>query len=299
MTNPSASTLMNELSEKKHWDTVHQSQVEQADAFPLVPTPKTSSRKLKDRVKKLFGKRVFDYMLCSYHRYLFWNVLLKKYLPDARGAKLLEVGSAPGTISLQFHNETGCVPYGVEYSEPGVEANRQLFALNGLDPANVIHADFLADQLHTQYKESFDIVFSGGFIEHFADAREVVNRHVNLLHKGGHLIITIPNLRGVNYLLLRLFHKELLDIHNLNIMRKREFEKLFDTEQLTPLYCNYYGTFSFDVLAAKDGSLWRFPLAVLKKSELLLNLLFRLVLRGRGLDSRVNSPYLIFIGVKK
>jgi SAM-dependent methyltransferase len=299
MTNPSASAVMNELSEKKHWDAVHQPHPEQADALPLAPAPKTSSRKLKDRVKKLLGKHVLDYMLCSYHRYLFWNVLLKKYLPDARGAKFLEVGSAPGTISLQFHNETGCVPYGVEYSEPGVAANRQLFVRNGLDPANVIHADFLADQLHTQYKESFDIVFSGGFIEHFTDAREVVNRHVNLLRKGGHLIITIPNLRGVNYLLLRLFYKELLDIHNLDIMCKRDFEKLFDTEQLTPLYCNYYGTFSFDGLAAKDGSLWRFPLAALKKSELLLNLLFRLVLRGRGLDSRVNSPYLIFIGVKK
>ena len=216
-----------------------------------------------------------------------------------KGARMLEVGSAPGTSLVTFNHKLGCMPFGIDYSEHGVETNRQVFIANNLNPDNVIHADFFSDEFHNRYKESFDMVYSGGFIEHFDNARDVVDKHIGLLAKGGHLVILIPNLRGINHLILKLFYKELLDIHNLSIMRKTEFAKLFDHESLTPLFCDYYGTLTLDVTAARKNSPVRFILNGMKKLELITNLILHIALRGHDLNTRFTSPYLIFVGVKK
>ena len=102
-------------------------------------------------------------------------------------------------------------------------------------------ADFLSDEFQIKYKNYFDIVASFGLIEHFDDSKEVVNKHINLLKRGGYLLITIPNKRGFfNFILSYIFNKEGIKIHNLKIMEKKEFEKLFDESKLTKQYCNYW-----------------------------------------------------------
>jgi 2-polyprenyl-3-methyl-5-hydroxy-6-metoxy-1,4-benzoquinol methylase len=291
---------MSRLSEKQYWDAVYMSPETQSGTLTgRVRKQETLKNRGKAWVKNLLGKKMLGHMFVRHHDRVFWDVILKNYLPDLNGAKMLEVGSAPGTSLVNFHQRLGCVPYGVDYSEHGIETNRQVFIANGLNPGNAIHADFFSDEFHAKHKESFDLVFSGGFIEHFANARDVVDKHASLLAKGGHLVITIPNLRGINYLVLRLFYKELLDIHNLDIMRKAEFAKLFDSEKLTPLFCDYYGTLTLDVTAARKDSPIRFLLTALKKLELITNLILHFALRGNDLNSRFTSPYLIFVGVKK
>ncbi len=291
---------MSRLSEKQYWDAVYQSPERQSGTLTgSARKQKSLKSRSKTRIKNLLGKKLLGHMFYKYHSRIFWDVILKNHLPDMKGAKMLEVGSAPGTGLVTFNQRLGCVPYGVDYSEQGVETSRQVFIANNLNPDNVVQADFFSDEFHTKHKESFDMVFSGGFIEHFADARDAVDRHVNLLAKGGHLVITIPNLRGINYLVLKLFYKELLDIHNLDIMRKAEFAKLFDNEKLTPLFCDYYGTLTLDVTAARKNSPIRFILSAIKKLELITNLILHIVLRGHDLNSRFTSPYLIFVGVKK
>src|SRR5262249_24507945 len=144
-------------------------------------------------LKRRLGQRRLNWLLQRHHDALYWNHLLKKHLPDVRGARFLEVGSAPGTTLVKHNQMLGCVPFGVEYSEPGVEANRQVFRAHGLDPNNVILSDFFAEDFQAQYRESFDVVYSAGFIEHFTDVGHVVNNHINLLKRGGYLIVGIPN----------------------------------------------------------------------------------------------------------
>jgi SAM-dependent methyltransferase len=158
--------------------------------------------------------------------------------------------------------------------------------------------DFFSDECLRLYRESFDVVVSRGFIEHFEDPARVVDRHLELLKPGGLLIITIPNLRGVNHALTHLFHRELLPMHNLKIMSKVAFLELFDTTRVRPLICAHVGTFSFYLFNVKPGS----PLAPLLRACLklqpMLNVLFRLCLGDRGAENRFTSPQLIFIGTK-
>jgi SAM-dependent methyltransferase len=278
---------MNELSDKKYWDSVHDHQ-----ALDSKISPKREILKLS--AKKILGEKCLRY----YSDYLLWDVILPKYLPHDKGLKVIEIGSAPGETLVRLKDSFGFIPYGVEYSESGVELNRKTFLAHNIDPFNVIHADFFSSKFQEDYKSCFNIVLSVGFIEHFDNVKDVIDKHINLLANGGTLIVIIPNLRGINYLLGYLFHKEIMPIHNLTIMRKKEFSELFDSQLLDTSLCGYYGTFDFGLFNTKEGSPLRFLLSFCKMCQAVLNSLFPLLFKNKGAESSFFSPYLIYIGTK-
>jgi SAM-dependent methyltransferase len=300
--NPNVASAVGELTQRHYWDSTHTSEKrfweKKNKTNSTVRGSHSLNNRLKTSLKKLLGKRLLEYM-SSYEDYLLWNVIYTKYLPQRAGAKVLEVGSAPGDFLVRLSETFNFVPYGIEYTDIGVDLNRKVFAENNIDPDNVIHGDFLSDDFHDSYEGQFDMVISRGFIEHFTDAKGIVEKHLNLLAKGGVLVISIPNLHGINYLLARIFHKELIPMHNLTIMQKQEFKELFDKSQVTDLFCNYYGTFNFGLFNAPEDSLLQSVLGLCMKMQIPLNLAFRLLLKNRGAESALFSPSLIFIGVKR
>lgn len=289
------------LTEKQFWDSTHINEREDWDSIFKAKQsehdPAFSKSRIKGAIKAILGKRVLEYVR-SYEDYLLCEVIYKKHMPGTSGLKVLEVGSAPGDHLVRLSQRYGFIPYGIEYSESGYELNREVFASNSIDPNNVIYADFFSDEVHEQYRGAFDIVISRGFIEHFTDVRSVVEKHINLLAEGGLLIISIPNLNGVNYALGRFFHKELIPLHNLSIMRKQEFMELFDKQGLSTLFCNYYGTFNFGLFNTKKGTFQSLALSVCMKLQLFLNIALRLLLKEKGAESQSFSPCLMFIGRK-
>lgn len=292
---------MAKLSEQEHWDSVHQragdalARAGQVETAEPVGAPRGG---LKDAIKKLLGRDLLERMT-NYDDYLLHEVIFKTYLPGVKGARLLEVGSAPGLNLVYLKQTYDFDVYGVDYSEVGVELNRETFAANGINPDNCIHADFFSKTFQEQYRESFDVVYSYGFIEHFTDTEDVIAGHVNLLRPGGRLIVSVPNLRGFNRLLMSVFNKENLDIHNLDLMLKPRFRRAFARPDLAPLHCDYYGTFSIYLAFAGEGSPLRLPLSALYKVQPLLNLCFRSLLGRRGAESALFSPHLIFVGTKQ
>jgi len=211
----------------------------------------------------------------------------------------LEVGSAPGEHLLQLSRTFGYDPYGVEFSRQGVEVNRRLFAQHGLNPGNVIHADFLSPAFQDRYKDSFDIVVSRGLIEHFVDLEQVIAAHLHVLRVGGHLVVSVPNLRGINHALAYFFNKSTLPLHNLSIMRRATFCSLFSRDELSSVVCRYYGTFSFGIFNTAAGSPKRHIRRVCAMSQNIINLLLRTAFGTRAPDHPYLSPYLIFMGIKK
>jgi SAM-dependent methyltransferase len=294
--------LSDKLTQPGYWDAVHQAEGEEwkrsrPGAAPLPIAPAASSG-WKARLKRALGPRRLA-ALRDYDQYLLWDVILPQYLSGRAGARAVEIGSAPGDFLVRLQQRFGVVPFGIEYSPVGVELNRRVFAESGIDPGNVIAADFFAPELHERYRESFDVVLSRGFIEHFSELTDVIDKHLNLLRPGGLLLVSIPNLRGFNYLLSWLFHREVLAMHNLAIMTKPSFRSLFPISSTQPLLCDYYGTFSFNLYNARPGSLMQLPLALCMKCQPILNALFRTLLRGRGAETPWFSPSLIFVGVKR
>jgi hypothetical protein len=82
-------------------------------------------------------------------------------------------------------------------------------------------------------------------------------------------------------------------------MKKSEFSKLFSDQPLECKFCDYYGTFNLGLFNTKPTSLKRYILKFCRIIQTGLNGLFWLILRRRGLENPLTSPYLMFIGVKK
>lgn len=285
---------MSKLTNNKYWDTIYESQ-----NTSVKEVSKTDHRnKLEKKLEKIIGKRFASYFH-NYSDYYFWDVILVKHLKYDKNIKALEVGSAPGTFMIRLHKTFGFIPYGVEYTKTGVELNRRLFASEQINPENVIEADFLSEDFHSKYRESFDVVLSNGFIEHFDNPNDIVAKHLSLLKKDGLLLISIPNIRGLNYLCTWFFNKPVIPIHNIEIMDLNKFNNLFDRDSVCPIFDNYYGTFNFRLFTAPLKSFKRFILVLLHTFQLGLNFVFRFLFGKRGFKNKYLSPYLLFIGIKK
>jgi len=170
------------LSKKEFWENVFRFQNKQGSCALKVNV------KVKKILKQILGKSLIEYTR-DYHDYVLWEILYKKHLTKSKGGKVLEIGSAPGDYLVRLSEVFGFVPYGVEYSKNGVEINKKIFAAHGLDPCNVIYADFFSKEFKDQYRSYFDIVVSRGFIEHFTDLNDVIQKHLDLLKEGGYLLV--------------------------------------------------------------------------------------------------------------
>ena len=290
---------MRELTDRQYWDSVYEAEagvpLHPPEAAPGAPP---AGRRVKRLIKKLLGGTILD-AAQSYAEYRLWDVIYRTHMPALAGADVLEIGSAPGTHLVQLRDAFGIVPYGIDRSDRGVEIHRKVFAAHQIDLRNVIHADVLSDEVRQRYGGYFDVVLSRGFVEHFTDPSAVIARHLELLKPGGHLLVSIPNLRGVNYVLARFFNRPVLAMHNIGIMRRHAFSALFDPARLSPRFCGYYGTFDFGLFNTQPGAPQRHVLALCRKLQLGLNVAFRSLLGERGAESRFSSPYLLYVGVKK
>lgn len=282
---------MSRLTDKNYWEELYQ-----ASPSSVRASPDSAGKRW---LKKLIGPRLMD-LISAYDDHLLWQGVFPRYLPsDTKGLSAVEIGSAPGEFMVRFAEAFGTRPFGVEYTRHGTELNRQTFVAAGLDPQNVIEADFFSDEFLEANRERFDIVISRGFIEHFDDVEAVVERHVALLRPEGTLFVLIPNLRGTYGWWTRLFNPGQLPLHNLDIMRVSRFRELFKGLPLESLRCSYFGTFSFWLFTAPPEARWaNRAIRILHLVQRGLNLAFRLLFGSRGCENSLFSPNLLFVGRK-
>jgi 2-polyprenyl-3-methyl-5-hydroxy-6-metoxy-1,4-benzoquinol methylase len=138
--------------------------------------------------------------------------LVRRYVQP--GARVLEVGCAPGKQLAWLRKVLGARVAGVDYAPRGIATTRRLLDAVGVT-ADLRCEDFFAT---TFEPASFDIVYSLGVVEHFDDPRPIVEKHVELLVPGGVALVVIPNYRGPYGALQRWFDASNLELHNLDIM---------------------------------------------------------------------------------
>ena len=283
---------MGNFMTKDYWDERY------ANLELRLPEKAKTPKKLWKRVMvKLMGQWLREYNR-SYLDYLVWDVIFRKYLPNGQGLKAIEIGSAPGLFAVRLMRDFGYVPYGVEYSSQGVEVNKRVFAANGIAEDNVIHADIFSPEFRDAHRESFDVVFSWSFIEHFSEAVEPVKVHLELLKPGGTMVVVIPNHKGFNGWLLKIMNRELLEKHNVGIMDKAVFRGLFDLPGLSPLYCNHIGTFSLCLWNPSRAFVLRRLVNFLKRLDPCMGCFLRLIYGSKGFETKL-SPWIVFIGKKQ
>lgn len=275
------------LTEKDYWEV---------DAKSGTETVRTQTRTgFKARlIDRYFGK-IRD----GYVKYLLYDVQCGKYLPEGK-LKVLEVGSSPGNELLYMQRRFGYIPYGVEYTESGAELNRRNFAANGIDESQVIHADVFDKEFQSEYHEQFDVVMSHGLIEHFTEMDDIIRAHTDLLKPGGYLLLTVPNFRWLNYLMIKFFAPQAIVAHNLNIMKKKNMLTCCPPDQFEVLVCKFVGTWNCGLIYGPKKS---------KIKTILMNLFMRFqevhdavlyTFFKRGfIESALFSPKLMLLAKKK
>jgi SAM-dependent methyltransferase len=172
----------------------------------------------------------------------FLNKLLEvfdRYLPDDKNLSILEIGGSPGQYLAYIQKIRGYQLNCLDYSRTGCEKTRENFLLLGLE-GNVYEADLFAENLNLP---RFDIVYSLGFIEHFSDTSQVIEKHLRLLKPKGLLILGAPNFLGINHFFLKRLAPELLSKHNLNVMNIENWKEFEEKFNLHPIFKGYVGGF--------------------------------------------------------
>ena len=216
--------------------------------------------------------------------------LFRKYLPIDKNKRFLEVGCAPGIWMDYFHRKFNYIVEGIEYTKQGFELT-QINLNRAGTPNKIYNQDFFSHSL----KNDYDVVFSGGFIEHFEDANDAVARHIDLLRDGGIAVIEIPNLSGWNGCIQRILNETIYKKHNVRVMNIKYFQDIGDKLNLEILYVGYVGKINFCLF--QGGFLINLLLGFIQKFLTLLYLVF-----GKNIpisDSDTLSPFIVAIYKKK
>lgn len=209
-------------------------------------------------------------------------------MPKVSG-EVFEIGCAPGKWLAYMAKTFSLIPSGLEYSYAGMKATKRNFDLLGLTGGEVYSGDFF----ELQPEKQFDVVMSFGFIEHFTNVDEVVDRHLKWLKPGGVLILAIPNFNGVYRGIQRVLDKDILDKHNLDIMNLDYFNSLEQRFPLKPIYIDYVGSFepSLPIAKHKYGN----PLQIATKIILKTSQIIRKFKYFDSLNNRYISSCLLSI----
>lgn len=260
------------LTDRAYWDRWHRAR-----------RPGTDSWRRRFRI---WLNRGYDS-----HEHLVSTHILGKYLP--RGGRVIELGCAPGRTLLALCARFGLEPFGVDYSEAGYSATLNEFQRQGVEPRGIAHGDFADPEFRRRHRESFDVVFSGGLIEHFTDPAAVVTFHVDLLKPGGQLVVSVPNLAGhMYYPVASVTMPDVLAAHNLNIMRLPAFKALFTNLPLHTQYCDYLGSLDLRFMF-RPGSY------LVSRLQMGLDAFMIHVAGHRQLRNRHTSPHLLYVGTKR
>jgi len=216
--------------------------------------------------------------------------LFKKFFKKNQNKKILEVGASPGSWLIYFNKEFGYEVWGIDYSEKGCLISRKNLELTKTK-GKIICEDIFSTTLK---KESFDIVFSLGVIEHFQNPELIIEKHYQLLKKGGILIISVPNMNGLIGFLYKLLNKKVYDMHLR--FTKESLKKYFLNLEI--LKCDYFGTWHLGVIEYKRNN-WLIDW-LLQKLITAIDKIIQTPLRYFNLEfeSSFFSPYIIIVAKK-
>lgn len=224
------------------------------------------------------------------------HALLRRHLPSGRGGmRLIEVGCAPGRFLDYFARHFGYQVTGLDYAPEACRTTRANLAMLGT-PATILGGDLFTFR---PADGGFDVVLSVGLIEHFTNVDEVVRKLIGMADPDGGCIVTlVPNLYGLEGLVLRAFRPRVYDGH-LRISR-RELIRLHERSGTETLFADYVGGISVPLLVRGTGFPRRHPriaLAVNSPIGVLNRIVKKIeVVLGRFPRNVLFSPSLMYIG---
>lgn len=165
------------------------------------------------------------------------NIFFDKYIKsEAKDKTFIEIGGFPGTMAIYFAKKYDYKTTLLDFYIDKAMVNK-MEELNEVAENSVecIEGDFFA----FKSKKEYDCVFSYGFIEHFEDTADVIQRHIDLLAPDGNLLIILPNFRGLNGFIQRIFDRENYNAHNLSSMGMSNLQAIMNKFDLLDVKIDY------------------------------------------------------------
>jgi 2-polyprenyl-3-methyl-5-hydroxy-6-metoxy-1,4-benzoquinol methylase len=143
----------------------------------------------------------------SYYDYCLSKLFHQLITPNSR---VLEIGCGGSRWLPYFAKSLQCEVWGIDYSTAGVALTQRHFEADRVAGTIILGDAFDNHQLPQKY---FDVVWSGGFVEHFADVSSVVRKLSAYLKPNGLMITLIPNLEGCIGWLHRVVDRQVYEAH--------------------------------------------------------------------------------------
>lgn len=175
------------------------------------------------------------------------HMQLNKYLPHTGMHSLIEIGCAPGGWLAYFNKCFGYRVAGIEYAELAGETTKVNMKMLKIDASIFIQDFFSFDCINNKY----DIVFSGGFIEHFKDMSLVMERICELSHR--YVVTIVPNVFGINGWISKTLRPKIYAEHNLIDLPM--LNRLHTNCGMQTLFCDYVGGIRLIDLVKGNGFL--------------------------------------------
>lgn len=209
------------------------------------------------------------------------------------GRNFIEIGCGASRWLAYFHQQFGFAVSGLDYSAQGCASARQLLTHLAV-PGEIFRADMFDPP--EELIGRFDILWSNGLVEHFADTATACKACAAFLAPGGLMITLVPNMTGPLGRLQKWFNPALYAKHV--PLDKAMLEHAHAQAGLKVLSCDYVLPAHLGILhlGALERLLGARPAQVLKIA-LTLPIRLGLALLRRG-PNRITSPYLICVGRK-
>lgn len=177
--------------------------------------------------------------VCSRYDH-FWSQLVNSCNHSPKS--IIEIGAYPGRYIAYLAARHGLEATALDYNSDRKKIE-EAFHTMGVDRYEIIQADFL----HYEPDRRFDLVISNGFIEHFENYDEVLDRHCQYLAPGGAMLVMIPNKRYFRKWYGLLLDKANLKAHNLKCMNLETFRHFAVRNKLDIEFLDYFGGFPYGV----------------------------------------------------
>ena len=153
-----------------------------------------------------------------------------------------EIGCYPGRYLAYVASRFNLSAYGIDFNEDTSTIQAHMEEM-GVENYSVENADFLS----FSPKQRSEMVFSLGFVEHFENVDEVLDRHLDFLTERGALMVTVPNMRGLIRPYKELADRDNLKMHNLEAMRPKVFREFAERNSLKTHFIRYQGSFPWNL----------------------------------------------------
>lgn len=171
----------------------------------------------------------------------FWDTLINEN--EQKPPKtIIEIGGYPGRYLAYLANKYNLLPTSLDFNSD-IDKIAESMKSFEIENYNILQADIFEHEPLEQY----DIVISNGFIEHFENYDEVLDRHKKYLKKGGTMLVMIPNKRWLRKWYGLLVDYNNLKAHNLKSMKKSVFFSFAKRNDMKIISVEYFGGFSFSV----------------------------------------------------